>query len=147
MQRQVLSLGEINDAQRTAWCKTIDIVEENDEKLKQVALFPEDRAVPALTCDVVQVSLSQIQLKRPRQWGACWLACELWDQLALDAFWDERFGVSRQGTRWLNVCKTLVCYRLIAPGSERRLHRQWFDQSAMGDLLVEDYGLLQKDEL
>jgi hypothetical protein len=37
--------------------------------------------------------------------------------------------------------QTLVCYGLIDPGSEWRLHRQWFEQSAMGDLLDEDYSL------
>ena len=51
------------------------------------------------------------------------------------------------GTRWLNVLKTLVTYRLIDPGSEWRLHRQWYEQSAMGDLLGEDFDLVQKDNL
>ncbi len=79
--------------------------------------------------------------------GACWLACELWGQLRLDDFWSERLNASRQGTRWLNVFKTLVCYRLIDPGSEWRVHRQWFEQSAMADLLGEDFALVQKDKL
>jgi hypothetical protein len=79
--------------------------------------------------------------------GACWLACLLWDQLRLDELWSDRLPVSRQGTRWLNVFKTLVCYRLIDPGSEWRLHRQWYEQSAMGDLLGEDFGLVQIDKL
>jgi hypothetical protein len=78
------------------------------------------------------VKLRELQLHRPRQWGACWLACELWDQVALDAFWSDRLGCSRQGTRWLNVFKTLVCYQLIEPGSEWRLHREGFEQSARG---------------
>jgi len=29
----------------------------------------------------------------------------------------------------------LVIYRLIDPGSEWRLHREWYERSAMGDLL------------
>ena len=146
VQRQVLYLGEINDSQKTAWCKTIDVVME-DAQSRQMAIFPQDRQAPPLNCDVVQVDLSRLQLKRPRQWGACWLACSLWDQLKLDVFWQDRIGVSRQGTRWLNVLKTLVCFRLIDPGSKWRLHRQWFDQSAMGDLLGEDFSLVQKDKL
>jgi transposase len=40
-----------------------------------------------------------------------------------------------------------VCYRLIDPGSEWRLHRQWYEQSAMGELLGEDFGLVQSDKL
>jgi transposase len=96
---------------------------------------------------VAQIKLSELQLKRPRQWGVWWLACQLWDQLQLDEFWRDRLVPSRQGTRWLNVFKTLVCYRLIDPGSEWRLHRQWYEHSALGDLLGEDYALVQIDKL
>jgi transposase len=147
VQRHVLYLGEINDSQKAAWCKTIQVFDENGQQPMQLALFPEDREAPPLDCDVVQVKLNQLQLRRPRQWGACWLACHLWEQLWLDDFWTEKLPPSRQGTRWLNVFKTLVCYRLIDPGSEWRLHRHWYEQSAMADLLGEDFGLVQSDKL
>lgn len=147
VQRQVLYLGEINDVQHQGWCKTIEVLEEGQRQAHQVALFPEDRPAPDLDQATVQIKLRELQLHRPRQWGACWLACKLWDQLALDAFWSDRLGCSRQGTRWLNVFKTLVCYPLIEPGSEWRLHRKWFEQSAMGDLLGEDFTRMQKDKL
>jgi transposase len=147
VQRHVLYLGEINDSQRAAWCQTIEAFDEGGQRARQIALFPEDRAAPALACEVVHVRLSGLRLRRPRQWGACWLACHLWDQLRLDEFWSARLPASRQGTRWLNVLKTLVCYRLIDPGSEWRLHRQWYEQSAMGDLLGEDFALVGKDIL
>ncbi len=122
-------------------------MDENGPDRRQIALFPEDRTAPVLDCDVVHVKLSGLRLCRPRQWGACWLACELWDQLQLDDFWSPRLPPSRQGTRWLNVLKTLVAYRLIDPGSEWRLHRQWYEQSAIADLLGEDFALAQKDTL
>ncbi|MCP4379524.1 MAG: IS1634 family transposase, partial [bacterium] len=147
VQRQVLYLGEINDSQRTAWCRTIDVFDEDQDKSTQLAIFPEDRQAPELACEVVQIRLSDLQLHRPRQWGACWLACQLWDQLALDDYWETKLRPSRQGTRWLNVFKTLVCYHLINPGSEWRLHRHWYDHSAMGDLLGEDFALVQSDKL
>jgi transposase len=147
VQRHVLYLGEINDSQKAAWCKTIAVFDEGEERPMQLALFPEDREAPPLDCDVVQVKLNQLQLRRPRQWGACWLTFHLWEQLRLDEFWAEKLPPSRQGTRWLNVFKTLVCYRLIDPGSEWRLHRHWYEQSAMADLLGEDFGLVQSDKL
>ncbi len=147
VQRQVLYLGEINDSQRAAWCRSIDVFREGQDIPEQMAIFPEDRQAPALDCDVVQIKLSELQLHRPRQWGACWLACQLWDQLALDEYWSDKLRPSRKGTRWLNVLKTLVCYRLIDPGSEWRLYRQWYEQSAMGDLLGEDFALVQSDKL
>jgi transposase len=147
VQRQVLYLGEINDSQQAAWCRSIEALDANHSDCRQIALFPEDRTAPALDCDVVHVKLSGLRLHRPRQWGACWLACVLWDQLQLDDFWSPRLPPSRQGTNWLNVLKTLVAYRLIDPGSEWRLHRQWYEQSAIADLLGEDFALAQKDTL
>ena len=147
VQRQVLYLGEVNDSQRAAWCRTIKVFEEGQEQPTQMAIFPADRQAPALDCDVVQIRLNELQLHHPRQWGACWLACHLWEQLSLDEYWSNRLRPSRQGTRWLNVFKTLVCYRLIDPGSEWRLHRHWYEQSAMADLLGEDFGLVQSDKL
>ncbi len=74
---------------------------------------------------VVQVRLGDLRLERPRQWGACWLGCELYRKLDLDQFWRDRLLPSRKGTRWERVLQTLVLYRLIDPGSEWRLHRHW----------------------
>jgi transposase len=147
VQRHVLYLGEINDAQRAAWCRSIEVFDEDRSAASQIALFPEDRVAPPLACEVVQVKLSGLQLRRARQWGACWLACELWQLLELDAFWQPRLPPSRKGTRWLNVLKTLVAYRLIDPGSEWRLHRSWYGRSAMGDLLGEDFAIAHSDTL
>src|SRR5258705_10134833 len=61
---------------------------------------------------------------------------------ACPRFWAERLPPSRKGTRWDLVLQTLCAYRLIDPGSEWRLHRQWFEHSAMGDLLGADFGQL-----
>jgi transposase len=147
IQRHVLYLGEINDSQREAWCRNIEVLEEGTNTPSKMALFPEDRAAPELSCEVVKVRLSDLTVSRPRQWGACWLALEVWNWVGLDAFWRPRLGRNREGTDWLNVFKTLVCYRLIDPGSEWRLHRQWFERSAIGDLLGEDAGLAQPSRL
>ena len=134
VQRQVLYLGEINDSQRAAWCRSIEVVE-GASRSKQVALFPEDREAPELECEVVQVRLAELTLHAPRQWGACWLALTLWERLELDRFWGPRLPASREGTRWLDILKIQVCYRLIDPGSDWRLHRQWYEHSALRDLL------------
>ena len=110
--------------------------------------YPAHREVPYhAQGDGVQVRLDAMQLHRPRQWGACWLACHLYEQLELDHFWQARLPDSREGTRWRHILQTLVVYRLIDPGSEWRLHRLWFEQSAMGDLLGADYSLVEKNAL
>ena len=141
VQRPVLYLGEINDSQKEAWRKTIEIFEEGKPRSRTVALFPEDRIGPVADADIVRLRLNELSLHRPRQWGACWLARQLWEQLELDRFWAERLPPSRKGTRWDWVLQILVFYRLIEPGSEWRLYRHWFEHSALADLLGVDLEL------
>ena len=148
VQKQVLYLGEINDSQRQAWCRVIEAFDETSQRATQLALFPAEKVIPDhAKAYGVQVRLDAMQLHRPRQWGACWLACQLYQQLGLTSFFAARLPPSRKGTSWAHVLQTLVCYRLIDPGSEWRLHRQWFEQSAMADLLGEDFNLVEKNKL
>src|ERR1700692_705064 len=148
VQRPVLYLGEINDSQHAAWSRVIEAFDEGSGRYRQLALFPAERTVPDYAKGFgVQVRLDAMELHRPRQWGACWLACHLYEQLQLDRFFAPLLPNSREGTSWQHILQTLVCYRLIDPGSEWRLHRQWFEQSAMADLLGEDYSLVEKNAL
>jgi transposase len=148
VQRHVLYLGEINDTQELAWRRSIEVMEAGAARPRTLSLFPEDRCEGLLPdASIVRLKLSRIRLRRPRQWGACWLALELWRELELDRFWAERLGPSRKGTRWDQVLFVLMAYRLLAPGSEWRLHREWFERSALADLLGEDAGLAESHKL
>jgi transposase len=148
IQRHLLYLGEINDTQKEAWTKLTEVFDPQSDLTRPLALYPAEREVPEHAAAYgVQVRLQEFVLRRPRQWGACWVGCQLWDQLQLEGFWRERLPDSREGTCWRQVLQTLVVYRLIDPGSEWRLHREWFKNSAMADLLEEDFSLAQKDNL
>ena|SRR6516225_1933083 len=104
VQRQVLYLGEVNDSQREGWCRTIEVFDEKCERTLPLALFPADRQLPGHAAGFgVQVRLKEMELHRPRQWGACWLACHLYEQLGLDDFWAERLVDSREGTCWRHI--------------------------------------------
>lgn len=146
-QRHVLYLGEINDSQRLAWEKTIAVFDERHGEHRQIALFPADRTPPPQGPQSVQVRLDALRLERPRQWGACWLSDELWRMLGLDQFFAPRLGVSREGTDWEKVLRILAIYRLLSPGSEWRLHRHWFETTALSDLLGVDGRAVQDDTL
>jgi transposase len=153
VQRHVLYLGEINGRQQDAWQKTIEIFEDGQPAPKTVALLSEadwaegpGKPQPG-PAEVVRIRLAAMELRRPRQWGACWLACQLYEQLGLDGFFAERLPPGRKGTRWDLVLQTLCTYRLIDPGSEWRLHRQWFERSAMADLLGVDFALAEIHKL
>ena len=147
VQRHALYLGEINDTQQEAWRKTIEIFEEGQARPRTVALFPEDRIGPVADEQIVRIRLKELSLHRPRQWGACWLAVALWEQLGLDEFWAQRLPPSRKGTRWDWVLEILAVYRLLDPGSEWRLYRHWFEHSAMADLLGVDQELAEIHKL
>jgi len=148
VQRHVLYLGEINSSQAAVWRKAIEVLDDDAGHPRTMALFPEDRCTGlAPARSIVQLRLSDMRLCRPRQWGACWLAGQLWQALQLDRFWGDRLAPSRKGTRWDQVLQVLVSYRLIAPGSEWKLHRDWFGRSAMADLLGADFGLAESHKL
>ena len=147
-QRHVLYLGELNDTPELAWRRSIAVLEDGAAQPRTLSLFPEDRCEGLLwDASIVRVKLSELRLRRPRQWGACWLALLLWREEQLDQFWCKRLGVSRKGTLWDQVLFVLVAYRLLAPGSEWRLHREWFQRSALADLLGEDAGLAEIHKL
>jgi len=148
VQKHVLHLGEINDSQELAWRRSIEVFDEAVDRPKTLALFPEDRCEGILPdASIVRLKLSQLRLCRPRQWGACWLALTLWEELQLDRFWAVRLPASRKGTRWDQELFVLVAYRLLAPGSEWRLHREWFERTALADLLGGDFGLAEIHKL
>ncbi len=87
VQRHVLYLGEINSSQELAWRKSIEVLEDGAERPRTLALFPEDRCEGLLPdASIIRLKLSQLRLCRPRQWGACWLALRLWEELRVERF-------------------------------------------------------------
>jgi len=147
VQRTVLYLGEINDQQQAAWRTTLKVFDEDEQDYRTMRLFPDDREVPADVLDSIQVKLSGLELRRPRTFGACWLGCELWQQLGLDEFWRQRLPEAREAVSWEKVLQLEVVNCLLDPGSEFRLHRQWFVDSAMDELLETDFAVAAKDRL
>ncbi len=146
-QRHVLYLGELNDSQQRAWERSLAVFDEQTGQERQLALFPADRPPPVTDTESVQVRLDELRLENPRQWGACWLADQLWRTLHLEDFFGARLPLSREGTDWEKVLRILVIYRLLAPGSEWRLHRHWFSTTALPDLLGVDARAAQDDTL
>lgn len=150
-QRTVLYLGEINQLQEAAWQ---DLLERFDSEcqghrvkpFRQQQLLGPSRLRPE-EVDAIGVKLSQMELRRPRAFGNCWLGCEIWRLLELDDFWREKLPEGREDVAWHKVIELLAVNRLVDPGSEWRLHRQWFDQSAMDELLEADFAVASKDRL
>ena len=147
VQRTVLYLGEINDQQQASWRKTLAVFDEQKQQFTELSLFPEDRPLPEDAVDSLQVKLSGLELRRPRPFGNCWLASELWHQLGLSEFWRKHLPEGRETVSWEKVLRLLVVNRLLEPGSEFRVHRHWFVESAMDALLEENFAVADKDRL
>ena len=146
-QRTVLYLGEINDKQEASWRKSLSVFDQDRQQYTTMSLFPDDRVIPSDVRNGIQVRLGELELRNPRVFGNCWLGCELWRQLGLDEFWQERLPEGREAISWEKVLQLLVINRLIEPGSEFRLHRHWFLSSAMDELLNTDFVVAEKDRL
>jgi len=142
-----LYLGEITSSQENTWRKTLEVFDADSGKTQQRLLFADNAAIAECDVDSIKVKLSQMQLCRPRSFGDCWLGCELWRKLGLDEFWADCLDDSRSDISWAKVLKLLVVNRLIRPGSEFYIHRQWFDKTAMDELLNSDYRIAAKDRL
>ena len=148
--RQVLYLGEINDFEKANWCRFIEAFDSSEKPLKQVALCPTDRCAPPQIVpemESLHLNLGKMAFHRSRQWGACWLTLKLWELLGFDAFFGDRLKPSRKGTPWLKILTLLLCNRFIAPGSEWFVHRHWYRQTALSDMLGLDREVVQKNAL
>src|SRR5438094_6244303 len=141
VQRTVLYLGEINDQQQVTWRKTLSVFDEQQQEYENLSLFPDDREIPADAVDTLQVKLSGLELRHPRLFGSCWLACELWRELGLDEFWDSRLTGSREDVPGEKVLQFLVGRQLLDPSSEFRVHRKWYLTTAMDALLRTDFAV------
>jgi hypothetical protein len=101
VQRHVLYLGEISPSQAAAWRKSIEVFDADAGHSRTLALVPEDCAtVAASDNSVVQLRPSEMRLCRPRQWGAWWLAGQLWSELQFDRFW-ARFAQGSVRRSWM----------------------------------------------
>ena len=97
-QETLLYLGDLNDSQHATWTKALEVFDADSGQTETRHLFPADRTPPPSQTPALSLHLDQYQLRHPRQYGACWLACELWQQLGLDQFWADKLPVSREGT-------------------------------------------------
>lgn len=146
-QRQVLYLGEINDSQEAAWRKTLEVFDEQRRTSCQMSLFPEDRDIPPDAVNALSLRISELTLRRSRAFGDCWLGLTLWQELRLDQFWTQCMAGERGEVPWERVLAILVINRLVAPGSEWWVHREWFLQTALDELLMVDFAAASKDRL
>ena len=133
-QRTLCYLGELNTSAQARWQKTIAVFNEQGES-RQLKLFPSEVEPPENDPDVARVLLKKVRLERPRQFGNCFLALELWKRLGLDDFWQVQLDQEAAEVPWSLVAAVLATNRLCAPGSELAIEERWYPTTALDDLL------------
>ena len=155
VQREVLYLGEITDRQEAAWERAISVFDEDSGQSRQLALFPSDVVIDDARLDALPLVMSRLTLGRPRSYGDVWLGCVLWDELGLGEFWQQKLSRERGGVAWFRVLQVLdfgelgraAVNRLCDPATEFAVHRKWFLNTAMDELLGVDFAVAAKDRL
>jgi transposase len=146
-QRRVLNLGELNTNQIDRWQRSIAVIEQPGQS-RQYRLFTDrEGAAPAEASDVCEVILSSLSVRRPRQFGACWLASRLWQELKLDEFFATALQDRRGTIEWAKVIELLTVNRLCEPESELGVHQRWYGTTAMDVVLGTEDPVAAKDRL
>ena len=87
------------------------------------------------------------RVRRPREFGACWLGSRLWQELGLDEFFSAVLHDRRGSVEWAKVIELLAVNRLVAPESELGVHQRWYATTAMDVVLGTDDAVAAKDRL
>ena len=146
VQRQVLHLGQLNTTQLDCWQKSIDVLHEDGQRYQR-RLFSDREGRAPDEPDVLEVKLSSLEVRAARRFGDCWVGCQLWQELNLDAFWQKALAEQAGEVPWAKVLELLVVNRLLAPRSELFVHEKWFGQTAMELLLDTSARVAEKDRL
>lgn len=148
MQKRLLNLGELNTTQVECWQRSIEVIEENGESCQMRLFTDREKQSPRVEDRYnAEVILSSMELRRARSFGAPWIGCRMWEDLKLDAFWNEKLQGHRGPVEWAKVLELLSVNRLCAPGSELSVHQRWFGRTAMDFLLGCDAAVAGKDRL
>lgn len=145
-QRLLCYLGELNSSRIKSWRRMVRLFnDEGDEE--QLELFPSDTAPENIPADknIVKVDLASIRLERAREFGGIYLAWEIWKKLKLDNFWKETIDGNKDNTvndssrtvdiPWSKIAAILAINRLCDPGSELSIEENWYQSTALADLL------------
>jgi len=83
----------------------------------------------------VEVDLKRVRVERSRRFGGAWLGLELARRLELDRFLETALPSGREEIAWASMALVLVLGRLCEPSSELHLAEQFYQASALPDLL------------
>jgi hypothetical protein len=103
--KYVFYLGGIAEGQRRSREDTLEIFDERQGRSRQLRLFASECSMDEEEVYRLPVRLSGLSVRRPRQWGGCWLDDNLWKPLALDSFSRARMVPAPERLRLEKSCE------------------------------------------
>jgi len=91
--------------------------------------------------------VGSVQMERVREFGQAYLALALWRRLGLDKLLGELIGVGREMVDWATVECVLVVARFCAIRSELGIAEEWYEKTALEDLLGVEKARINDDRL
>ena len=104
---------------------------------------PDDSVVPQWE----QADLAGLRVERSRDFGESYLALSLWHRLGLDQLLAELLPEGRESVAWSHIAALLTVARFCGQPSELGVAEQWFDSTALGELLGLDSTRINDDRL
>lgn len=94
-----------------------------------------------------QVDLRSLRVERSRDFGQTYLALSLWHRLDLHRLLADLLPQGRESVAWAHVAALLTIARFCGQPSELGVAEQWFDTTALDDLLGLDTAQINDDRL
>jgi transposase len=133
-QRTVAWLGTLDEAGRLGIAQAArhDATTRRNDKLQRPLFEYEDEPVEPRW---MEVDTAKVRVEKARQFGGPWLAMQLIDRLQLDRFLKAQLPPGHEHIRWSLSALILVIARLLNPSSELHIAEQWYDKTALPELL------------
>lgn len=94
-----------------------------------------------------QVDLRSLRVERSRDFGQVYLALSLWHRLGIDRLLADLLPQGRESVAWAHIAALLTIARFCGQPSELGVAEQWFDSTALDDLLGLDTAQINDDRL
>jgi len=95
----------------------------------------------------VEIDLKRVRVERHRRFGGPWLGMQLWRQLGLEKFLGQVMPSGREEIPWAVMAVILVLGRLCDPSSELHLAENFYESSALPELLGVPAAKVNEDRL
>jgi len=99
------------------------------------------------TAQWVEVNTKTLRVEEIVEFGGPWLGLQLIGLLELDAFLREHLPRGKEEIPWDVMAQVLVLCRLCHPSSELEIAEDYFEKSALADLLGIPKGKINDDRL